>query len=442
MGFRESWLGARLGGWLGLDDHSFRGRLISAAARVGVTISWGSALINLLLGSAIWGVVLNALAGFAVIGLMWLARRTGRYSLVYLIAVVTLFLVVFPVLFFTGGGYHSGMPVFFMFAIAFSAIILEGRALWVLVPLEAVVFTASLVVAYLQPGSVTPLASEFAVLADIAYAVTGAGLALVVAVRLLIGIYQHNQRQLTEQNEALARVDRARAEFLAVVAHELNTPLTVIRAHAEEAGRELAQDPQQAVRDVEVIEAEAERLGRLVGQLLDVSRISEGQLVLRLAPQDLGAIVQQTLQAYRPLWTQRGNSLSVVGDRQVPAVMVDRERVIQVLVNLISNASRHTDHGLITLSLERVGDQAQVTVADTGSGIPAELLGRLGDAPLRERPEGLRSARDAGLGVGLMISKHIVTAHGGQFRLASTLAKGTTATFTLPLAPVAAEASG
>jgi Signal transduction histidine kinase len=434
MGFRQTWLGRWLGGWLGLDDHSFRGRLISAAARVGVTISWGSALINLVLGSPIWGVVLNMVAGFAVIGLMWLARRTGRYSLVYLIAVVTLFLIVFPVLFFTGGGYHSGMPVFFMFAIAFSAIILEGRALWVLVPLEAVVFTACLLIAYLEPRTITPLASELAVLADIAYAVTGAGLALVVALRLLIGIYQRNQRKLTEQNEALARVDRARAEFLALVAHELNTPLTVIKAHAEEAGRELTHNPGQAGVDVEVIETEVDRLGRLVNQLLDLSRINEGRFVLELATHDLDAIVQQTLQAYRPLWTQRGNTLSVIGAHHAPTVMVDRERVIQVLVNLISNASRHTDHGSITIQVELTDDQALVTVADTGSGIPAELLGKLGDAPLRERPEGLRSARDAGLGVGLMISKHIVTAHGGRFSLASVVGEGTTASFTLPLA--------
>jgi|GEM_PF-920238 len=433
-GFGSSAFGRWLGGWLGLDDVSFRGRLISAAARVGVAISWGSALINLVLGSPLWGVLLNLAAGFAVIALMWFARRTGRYSLVYVIAAVTLFLLVFPALFFTGGGYRSGMPVFFMFAIAFSAVILDGRPLKVLLPLEAVVFAVCLAVAYWEPWTVTPLASELAVLADIVYAVIGAGLALAVAVRLLIGIYRSNQQQLTEQNEALAQVDQARAEFLAVVAHELNTPLTVIRAHASEAGRELIQAPDQATQDIRVIEAEVDRLGRLVSQLLDISRINEGRLILECTPQDLDEIIQQTLQAYRPLWTRRGNTLTVVSDPLVPLVMADRERLIQVLVNLLSNAGRHTDHGSITVTVDRADDRARVTVSDTGSGISPELLPRLGEGPLRERPSGLRSARDAGLGVGLMISTRIVNAHGGELSLDSTLGSGTSVSFTLPLA--------
>ena len=431
--FGSTALGRWLGGWLGLDDRSFRGRLISAAARVGVAVSWGSALINVVLGSPPLGVLLNVTAGFAVIALMWFARRTGRYSLVYVIAAVTLFVLVFPALFFTGGGFHSGMPVFFMFAIAFSAVILDGRALKVLVPLESAVFIACLAIAYWQPWTVTPLASELAVLADITYAVIGAGLAMAVAVQLLIGIYQSNQQQLTEQNLALAQVDQARAEFMAVVAHELNTPLTVIKAHASEAGRELAPASGQAAQDIRVIETEVDRLGRLVSQLLDVARINEGRLILERTPQDLDEIIQQTLQAYRPLWTQHGNSLSVVSDPLVPPVLADRERLIQVLVNLLSNAGRHTDHGAITITVERVEDLARVTVADTGSGIPPELLPRLGEGPLRERPAGLHSARDAGLGVGLMISRRIVNAHGGELSLTSTLGAGTSASFTLPL---------
>lgn len=439
---RSTALGRWFGGWLGLDDRSFRGRLISAAARVGVAISWGSALINVVLGSPLWGVLLNLAAGFVVIALMWFARRSGRYSLVYVVAAVTLFLLVFPALFFTGGGYRSGMPVFFMFAIAFSAVILDGLALKVLVPVEAVVFAACLGIAYWQPWTVTPLASELAVLADIAYAVIGAGSAMAVAVQLLIGIYQNNQQQLTEQNRALAQVDQARAEFLAVVAHELNTPLTVIKTHASEAGRELAPAFGQAAQDVRVIETEVDRLGRLVSQLLDMSRINEGRLVLERTPQDLDEIIQQTLQAYRPLWTQHGNTLSVVSDPSVPPVLADRERLVQVLVNLLSNAGRHTDHGSITITVDRVDDHARVTVADTGSGIPPELLPRLGEGPLRERPAGLRSARDTGLGVGLMISTHIVNAHGGELRLSSTLGVGTTASFTLPLADQRGSSAG
>jgi len=430
---------ARLGGWLGGRDHSFRGQLIAAVALVGIPVSWGSALFNLALGSPGWTVLLNFVAGFVIVALMWFARRTGRFQLAYLIAVVGLFVVLFPALFFAGGGYRSGMPIFFMFAIAFSAIILQGRALWVLVPLEAAVFTGSLVLAYLEPQLVTPLGSEVAILSDVIFTMISTGVALVVALRLLIGLYEQNQRKLKERNEALARVDRARAEFLAQVAHELNTPLTVIRAHAQEAGNDVIDDPAQVGRDVAVIEAEADRLGRLVSQLLDLARINDGRLVLERAPHSLDEIIQQTLQAYRPLWTQRGNTLNVARDSDSPIVLADRERVIQVLVNLISNASRHTDQGAITVSVGRVDDRARVCVTDTGSGIAPERLATLGEEVVRDRPDGLRSARDTGLGVGLVISRHIITAHSGELTFSSVVGQGTTACFTLPLADSAAD---
>jgi len=437
--FDDSRFAGWLGSWLGAGDRSFRGRLIAAVALVGIPVSWGSALFNLALGSPTWTVLLNVIAGFAIVALMLFARRTGRFQLAYLIAVVGIFLVLFPALFFADGGYHSGMPIFFMFAIAFSAIILEGRALWILVPLEAAVFTGCLAVAYLQPQLVTPLGSEAAFLSDVVFTMISAGIALVVALRLLIGLHEQNQQQLKVQNEALAHVDRARAEFLAQVAHELNTPLTVIRAHAQEAGSDLIRDPEQVGRDVAVIEAEADRLGRLVSQLLDLARINEGRLVLELAPQDLDEVIQQTLQAYRPLWTQHGNTLTVARDSDSPIVLADRERVIQVLVNLISNASRHTDHGTITVSVGRVDGRARVCVTDTGSGIAPDRLATLGEGPVRDRPDGLRSARDTGLGVGLVISRHIVTAHSGELTFSSVMGQGTTACFTLPLAEPAAD---
>lgn len=418
----------------------FRSRLLNAVAVVGVPVTWASALINLVLGSPVATVVVNAAAGFVILGLLWFARSTGRYRLTYLIAVIGLFVVVFPWLFFSGGGLNGGMPVFFMFAIAFSAIILEGVALWVVVPLQAAIFTGSLFVAYWFPASVTPLPSLLSVVVDIAFAVLATGLALVVALRMFIGLYESNKAQLIQRNEELAGVDQAKTEFLAMVAHELNTPLTVIGAHSDEGSRDLKQaglTELRAAQDLTVISAETDRLGRLVSQLLDLARINDHRLVVVSVPQNLDEIIQQTLQRYRPLWTQNGNTVEVSRGNAAPVVMVDRERVVQVLVNLLSNAAQHTVAGTIGVVVSVAGQQAEVTISDTGEGISPEMLKYLGQRPVRDRPGGLRSARDAGLGVGLMISAHIVAAHGGQFQVHSEVGEGTDVRFTLPLAEAA-----
>lgn len=420
----------------GADSDDFRARLIAITGIVGILICWGSALFNVVLGSDAWTVTLNFAAGVLTLGLLWFGRRTEYYQLTYMIAVGVLFVLVFPGLFFLGGGYDSGMPIWFAFALAFSAILLEGTALLVLVPLEALVFTASMVVAYLRPGTVTPLPSEWAVVFDQMYSILAAGLALVVAVRLWARMYERNKAELTSRNAELARVDTARAEFLALVAHELNTPLAVIRTHTDEAILDLsARDAtgSRAASDLGVIGSEADRLTRLVGQLLDVSRISQGRLSLDARPVNLDTLVQQTLQAYRHLLTQHGNTLVVVPGRAAPVALADRERVTQVLVNLLSNASRHTTRGTITVEVSERDGWARVSVSDTGEGIGPDVLEQLGRQPVRARKEGVRSARDTGLGLGLLISREIALAHDGDLVFESTPGAGTTVRLLLPL---------
>ncbi|MCE1175353.1 MAG: HAMP domain-containing histidine kinase [Propionibacteriales bacterium] len=431
-----------VGSLLATPGQDFRPQLVAVAVLVGIPVSWLSAGINLVLGSPVETVLVNLAAGFAILGMFWFARSTGRYRLTFNLAAIALFLFVFPWLFFTGGGFYGGMPVFFMFAIAFSAIILEGVALWVLVPLELVVFGTCLVVAYQFPQTVTSYSTQLGVLLDIAFSIVATGTAMVASVRMLVGIYERNRHQLEHRNTELAQVDQAKTEFLAMVAHELNTPLTVIRAHADESARRLASRPEddQDVRNLEVIEAESERLARLVTQLLELARINDGGMAVRVARHNLDTIVQQTLQAYRPIWSLYGNTIAVKRGSAAPEVLVDRERIVQILVNLISNAVRHTTAGRVTVGIAEGDGFAELTVADTGEGIAPGLLEQLGERPLRGGADGVRSARDAGLGVGLVITKHLVLAQGGEFSITSTVGEGTTVRCTFPLAEVDASA--
>lgn len=431
------WIRRLPGSPLRSSGQDFREQLIAVTAMVGVPISWASAVIDIYLGAPTWTVLLNFFAGLLILGLMVFGRATGRYRLTYVIAVGTLFVLLFPGLFFASGGWQSGMPSWFVFALAFSAMILDGVALFVLVPLEAVVFTTSLVIAYLFPELIVPLPSTLSEFVDVTYSMLATGLALAIGLRLFVRLYDRKSEQLTARNAELARIDAARAEFLALVAHELNTPLAVIRTHTDEAELDLVSRDaagSRAAGDLGVIGSETDRLAHLVTQLLDLGRISEGRLSVDPRPLNLDTLVQQTLQAYRPLLTQHGNTLVVPPGGAAPTVLADRDRVTQVLVNLLSNASRHTQDGTISVLVTQEAGSAEISVGDTGEGIPSDILEQLGRHPVRARQEGVRSARDTGLGVGLLISREIAVAHGGDLVVTSTPGAGTTVRVTLPLA--------
>lgn len=421
----------RVIGWPELD---FRGRLFAVAAITGFLASLLAATADVINGLEWSQLVLNLAVALLAAALLWLVRATRRTQLAYVLAVVSIFMVAFPMLFFTGGGYAAGMPAFFVFAIVVTALMIDGVALWVLGSLLVVLYTVCLLTAYWYPELVTPLPSEWAVVSDVIVSVLISGGAIAVALHLLLQLHQRNQKLLAERNHQLSQMDRAKSDFLAVVAHELNTPLAAIRTHAEEAERYLAEGAPIS-RELAVIDSEAERLGRLVGQLLDVARIADGRLDLDLRPEFLAAIVQQTLRAYLPLCTRAGNTLELARGSASPVVIADRERVSQVLVNLLANAARHTREGAITVGIIERDGFAEVFVRDTGEGMPSEVVERLFEHAPGYPTGGLRSARDAGLGLGLQISRHIVEAHGGALTVASTPGVGTTVACSFPLAP-------
>lgn len=425
------------GRWRALigPDPDFRTRFFVASALIGVAVATAAALGNAAMGLDATQVELCTAVAAASVLALWYGKRSGRYHAVRLVTAVVFFLIVFPWMFITGGGYHSGMPAFFVFAIAYTVFMLDGRLLWIVVAGEILVYAACCVLAFQLPELITPIGSEANQMADVIFCVTVSGLALATALQVLIGLHESNVDLLDRRNRELAQADRARSEFLAVVAHELNTPLAVMQVHLEQAKRRLGADADiVATEYVDLVATETQRLSRLVSELLDLSRIDDGGLHLALREESLSAIIQEVLRAYQPLATRNGNVLELARRGANPIVRVDRERLSQVLVNLLANATRHTRDGTITVAVREVGDRAAVSVSDNGEGIPEDVLRQLFERSHYQRITGLRSSRDAGLGIGLMISRHIVAAHGGELSVSSTPGAGTTVQFTIPLA--------
>ncbi|MEA2661138.1 MAG: hypothetical protein QOH08_710 [Chloroflexota bacterium] len=223
--------------------------------------------------------------------------------------------------------------------------------------------------------------------------------------------------ELKARVEQLADIDRRKDEFLAMLGHELRNPLAPVSA-ALEVMRLRADDPLRIGNAREVVERQIAHMTRLVDDLLDVSRITRGQIELRDEAVSVSALVQRAVEVSRPLIDECGHRLSL----DVPAVPIlfrgDHSRLEQVLANLLSNAAKYTDvGGRIWLRAAVEGDQIVFSVRDNGEGLTAELRDRVFD--LFVQGPDTRSMARGGLGLGLSLVRQLVQLHGGTIEAIS-----------------------
>ena len=181
---------------------------------------------------------------------------------------------------------------------------------------------------------------------------------------------------------------------------------------------------------------QSERLSRLIDQLLDLSRLESGDVPLELEPVKLGPLVEQVLTEVEVARPDRANGVDVHNEvpSDLPPVEADRERIHQVLFNLLDNAFRFTPSGgAVTVRAVRENGSCEVSVEDTGPGIPAEHLPLLFERFYRVDPS--RSRDDGGTGIGLAIARSVVEAHGGRIWAESDQGQGSRFRFVLPLGP-------
>jgi signal transduction histidine kinase len=219
-------------------------------------------------------------------------------------------------------------------------------------------------------------------------------------------------------------------EFLAILAHELRNPLAPLRSGLDLLLRRMDRDA-MIERTLGVMNRQLDHMVRLIDDLLDVSRISRGALELKKQPVDLTALVQTTVEAARPLFQQREQTLVATLAPEVAAT-VDPTRVNQIIANLLTNAAKFTPRGgKISVHLEVDGGAALVRVIDSGAGIPAEQVQRIFDMFARiKRGDG----GESGLGIGLALARKLAQMHGGTLTASSAGdAQGSTFVLKLPL---------
>lgn len=245
-----------------------------------------------------------------------------------------------------------------------------------------------------------------------------------------------SNEQLQETNRKLQEIDKMKSDFISVVSHELRTPLTTIKAFVGLILMKPEMHSQQRAKLASTINLEADRLTRLIEDLLDLARIEADSMKWRFEELSIEDVIMQSLEYMRPLLENKRLHLTTKFNSPVPVLLGDRDRLAQVVTNIISNAIKFTPAGgsihLAVHAESAPAAQIVVEISDTGLGIPAQDLERIFEKFQRSGDQLTNTIEGSGLG--LAIARQIVEYHGGRIWATSIHGKGSTFTFIVPLA--------
>jgi signal transduction histidine kinase/CheY-like chemotaxis protein len=235
---------------------------------------------------------------------------------------------------------------------------------------------------------------------------------------------------LSKADDALRTADQRKDEFLAMLAHELRNPLAPIRNASELLSRVLPAEP-RLIATTGIIKRQITHLTRLVDDLLDVSRITQGRIELQRKPLELGPVIAQALESVEPLLREKRHSIAVHAGREPLHVNADNARLVQCVGNVLTNACKYTDAGgRIVIEVRRDSSQAVICVTDNGVGIPSEVLPQIFELFVQSKRTLDRA--QGGLGIGLSVVRRLIEMHGGTVS-ASSAGPGLGSTFCLSL---------
>ncbi|MDP8259766.1 MAG: ATP-binding protein [Candidatus Gygaella obscura] len=238
--------------------------------------------------------------------------------------------------------------------------------------------------------------------------------------------------KLDKYAKELEKAIKIKSEFTSMVSHELRTPLAAIKegvsiVYDEEAGKISSEQKEF----LEIAKRNVDRLARLINDVLDFSKLEVGKIDFNIKENNINEVVQEIQNTMIPVASAKGLAIEVDIQKDLLFINFDRDKVVQVLTNLVNNAIKFTDKGKITLSTRSKGDVLLVSVRDTGKGIKEQNIPKLFQQ--FEQLEKGSERKTGGTGLGLAISKQIIKAHNGNIWAESKLGEGTVVSFTLPI---------
>ena len=402
------------------------GGIFVAVAAVFLRESIGAFVINIL-GSAMSYIVMRN------------AEKKKNYHFYSWVYVLAAFFIFFPLLFFFCGGYRSGAAYIFVIAFVFTGILLEKRERNAALILEFILYILCCLVAYYRSEMTVALSSDFQYIfiSLLNFTVTSAVLLVALLMRTRIFYSKQEQvqelnRELTARAETLARYDQMKSDFLATVAHEINTPLAVIAASSNDTLDLLSEFPLNVDEITEnqiIIERRIKLIDNILLDLMDTVAIENGRLSLSRQFVSLNELLKSTCDTQFKSLDANNNKITYELQSGLQEIWADPPRIEQVMINLLSNAVRFTKDGTITIKLMREEKKQIVSVTDTGEGMDEEMARVVLRQYVSTKADYWRH------GIGLYICRRIIIAHGGEIWIDSEKGRGTTISFSLSEEP-------
>ena len=417
------------------DSLDFRVRLFNIMAAAGTIISLITGVSAFITGAGLTHFIFCMITMAVSIALLWYSFVSGKYQLCYTITCFCIFL--FPAMFFSAGGFHSGMPSFFIFAVLFTVFMLEGKKMIAMTLLELTVYTAICIYAYYNPERIIFFNTEADVLIDIIIGFIVVSLSLGIVMALHFRIYIRRQRELEAARKQVEGYAKIKSELFAGMSHEMRTPLTVMSAYAQFAVEQIRESSaagqsganEQILADLATISDEAKRLAEMADGTLKILMTTfetEDTGGRKTCPIDISIISNRLVRLLEPVASRNGKKLSALIKGNIPVISGDIDALAQLIWNLLQNAITHSDGKTIELIVEASLDDdsgVKVTVCDDGVGIDPGILPHIFERGVR--------GKNGGSGIGLAICRDIARRHNGEITVKSEHDTGTIVTVTL-----------
>ncbi|MCR4891040.1 MAG: response regulator [Lachnospiraceae bacterium] len=420
-------------------NEEIQGNIFNLLAMGGFIVCIVTAFYNLALGLGVWNFLVTLSGAVYSVSMMVYVRKTRKYRGALILTVITIFLGLYTYLFFLSGGYHSGMPSFFIFAVVFTAFMLDGPIMPVLVFVELLWYAIICLYAYYNPLPDNIMNDEGAYLIDVIVSEIMVSCILAITMYLQIQVYKQKQTELDRTRQQAEKANMAKSDFLAKMSHDIRTPLNTMLATNELI---LQNTSSREIREwVNDSNNCGQILLTMINDMLDISRIEAGKSEHLKKPYGTEILFDEICRAWGIQAERAGLDFIYQKNSDIPPELIGDERAVwKILDNLLSNAVKYTPEGYIEVKIdfvEKIGPKGGpqsgellISVEDSGIGIAPEYRESIFRPFERGSEEAFRDVEGSGLG--LAIVKDLVEGAGGDISFESSPGQGTTFMVRLP----------
>ncbi|MCR4585936.1 MAG: response regulator [Lachnospiraceae bacterium] len=434
-----------------LDENGLTKVLFNIVCVGGIISGIPAMIVSYLINIDMSQIVAIAVSIVILMASFYVANYRNRVDIGASAMVVVVSLVLFPLMFYTGGGIYGGMGYWFVLGILFNFLMLEGKKNFIILILQILITIGCFADTYLHPYMITPLDSEFAVYVDTVQSILIVSIVIGIIVRFQKKVYNDKMKELEEARadaqraaEAAREAERVKADFLARMSHEIRTPINAVLGMDEMILRESAEE--NTLSYAKDISFAGKNLLSIINDVLDFSKIESGKLEIVPVEYDTAGLIRNIYNSFKERAAAKGLELVIRADGSIPRRLCgDDVRLTQILTNLMSNSVKYTEKGSVSLDIrdEERGDgwvKLFISVRDTGIGIKKEDIDKL-YVPF-ERLEKERNRNIEGTGLGMAIVMNLISLFDSELKVESTYGEGSSFSFSISQKIADAEAMG